>query len=292
MISSHSEYGSIKEVYLKTVEDAFVDQQFIDRQWRDLNYLGAPQFDKCLSEYRNFESILKKAGADIKYFSKNIKLSMDAMYCRDASIATDYGMILCNMGKEARKPEPSSCRNDFLIENQQILGEITAPGTIEGGDLAWLDFDTLAIGRTYRTNDEGIRQIKDLLEPKGVKIVTVDLPHYKGPSDVFHLMSILSPIDKNLAVIYSPLMPITFRDLLVDMGYKFVEVPDEEFDSMACNVLALGPRKCLMVEGNPITKSRLEECGASVLSYRGEEISVKGGGGPTCLTRPIRRVHR
>ena len=171
-----------------------------------------------------------------------------------------------------------------------VLGVITAPGTLEGGDVAWLDAKTLAVGHTYRTNEEGIRQLTALLQPLGVTILSVPMPHYKGPSDVFHLMSVLSPVDCNLAVVYSPLIPIVFRNELMARGYELVEVPDTEFDSMGCNVLALAPRVCLMVKGNPITKARLEKAGCKVIEYEGEEISVKGGGGPTCLTRPVMRT--
>jgi len=128
-----------------------------------------------------------------------------------------------------------------------------------------------------------------LLEPKGISIIVVELPHYKGPSDVFHLMSILSPVDKDLAVVYSPLMPIKFRNHLLERGYTLVEVPDAEFESMGCNVLAVAPRQCIMVEGNPITQQGLEQAGCKVTTYKGAEISVMGGGGPTCLTRPMLR---
>ena len=136
---------------------------------------------------------------------------------------------------------------------------------------------------------EGINQLIALLEPHGIKVLIVDLPHYKGPSDVFHLMSILSPVDKDLMVVYSPLMPISFRNTLIDMGNSLIEVPEKEFDSMGCNVLAIAPRECVMVDGNPISKLKLEEAGAIVHTYKGLEISVKGGGGPTCLTRPLLR---
>ena len=160
---------------------------------------------------------------------------------------------------------------------------------MEGGDVAWLNEKTLAVGLTYRTNVEGIRQLKNLLSPKGVEVIVVDLPHYKGIEDVFHLMSIFSPVDKNLAVVYSPLMPIRFRNLLLEIGYELVEVPEKEFESMGCNVLAIEPRKCIMVEGNPITQKALEKAGCQVYTYKGLEISIKGGGGPTCLTRPLKR---
>ena len=214
---------------------------------------------------------------------------MDSIYCRDAAIATNKGMIICNMGKAARANEPQAEKEAFEAIGIPVLGTITAPGTIEGGDVAWLNENTLAVGHTYRTNEEGVAQLKTLLQPLSVDVITVPLPHYKGPSDVFHLMSILSPVDTNLAVVYSPLMPIAFRNLLLQRGYQLVEVPDEEFETMGCNVLALSPRVCLMVEGNPKTKAALEKAGCKVIVYKGEEISVKGGGGPTCLTRPIQR---
>jgi N-dimethylarginine dimethylaminohydrolase len=198
-------------------------------------------------------------------------------------------MILCNMGKPARNNEPQAEEDAFHQQGIPVLGRITLPGTIEGGDLAWLDEGTLAVGHSYRTNLEGIDQLRSLLRPLQVALITVPLPHHRGPGDVFHLMSILSPVDKNMAVVYSPLMPIGFRDLLLKKNYQLIEVPADEFDSMGCNVLALEPRVCMMVEGNPQTKWLLEKAGCKVITYQGEEISVKGGGGPTCLTRPVFR---
>lgn len=193
------------------------------------------------------------------------------------------------MGKESRINEPYSQAQVYKEHNISILGEIKSPGTLEGGDVTWLDEKTLAVGHTYRTNDEGIIQLKALLEPKGIEIIVAELPHYKGKQDVFHLMSILSPVDKNLLVVYSPLMPIKFRNELLNRGFELIEVPKEEFESMGCNVLAIAPRKCLMVDGNAKTKKRLEKAGCEVFVYKGNEISVKGGGGPTCLTRPLLR---
>jgi N-dimethylarginine dimethylaminohydrolase len=218
------------------------------------------------------------------------KTWIDSIYCRDASIATDFGMIICNMGKKRRVYEPKAQLEAYQQNTLEILGEITFPGTLEGGDVAWLDQNTLAVGHTYRTNEAGIDQLKALLHPKGIEVVVVELPHYKGKEDVFHLMSILSPVDKNLAVVYSPLMPIKFRNELLGRGFQLIEVPEEEFESMGCNVLAVSPRDCLMVDGNPITKKLLEEAGCQVIAYKGNEISVKGGGGPTCLTRPMKRT--
>ncbi len=285
----HSEYLHLHSVCIKPVENAFVSNEILSEQWLDLNYLSKPDYNKALLEYQIFESILQRESVKIHSFPMDISVKIDSIYCRDAAIATDFGMIICNMGKIDRLNEPNAQKKYYQKNKIPFLGEIKSPGTIEGGDVAWLDEKTLAVGHTYRTNEEGIDQLKQLLEPKGIEIVIVELPHYNGKSDVFHLMSIFSPVDKDLAVVYSPLMPIKFRNELIKRGYKFVEVPDEEFESMGCNVLALAPRKCLMVQGNPKTEQELLTIGCEVINYQGEEISLKGGGGPTCLTRPILR---
>lgn len=288
--TAHSETGKIKSLYLKKAIDAFSNESHIDQQWKSLNFLGKPDLVKAINEYSIFESFLKDNGVELFYFNKDDSVNMDSIYCRDASIATNKGMIICKMGKDARKNEPLAQKKVYDAQGIPILGTIEYPGSLEGGDVAWLDERTLAVGHTYRTNEEGIRQLTTLLEPLGVEVITVPLPHFKGPDDVFHLMSILSPVDRNLAVVYSPLMPIGFRNYLLNHGYKLIEVPEEEFDTMGCNVLALAPRICLMVDGNPQTKKALEKVGCKVHLYSGNEISIKGGGGPTCLTRPVFRT--
>lgn len=288
-LTCQSEYGEIRTVFTKPAIDAFIKKEKAGAEWKNLNYLRLPDLAKAQKESDDFQTILSAAGAEVMNFPKDETLSLDSIYCRDASIATDHGMIICNMGKEQRRGEPSSQMKTFLQNGIEILGKIQTPGTLEGGDVAWLDEKTLAVGLTYRTNEEGIRQLKELLLPHGVEIITVPLPHYKGPTDVFHLMSVLSPVDKDLAVVYSPLMPIVFRKGLLARGVQLVEVPDSEFDSMGCNVLAIAPRKCLIVKGNPVTVAALRNAGCDVIEYEGSEISVNGGGGPTCLTRPIWR---
>jgi N-dimethylarginine dimethylaminohydrolase len=285
---SQNEYGKIKSILLKSPKQAFRNNDQINQQWKELNYTELPNLEESLDEYQSFEGIIAEMKTDIIYLDENKNTGLDSIYVRDASIATREGMILCNMGKDAREGEPEAQRIAYEKAGIKILGQVNTPGKIEGGDVAWLDEDTLAVGRGYRTNDEGIQQVRELLSGFA-NVVEVHLPHYRGESDVFHLMSIISPVDKDLAVIHSPLMSVPFRELLVDMGYQFVEVPEGEFDSMGCNVFALAPRKCLMVQGNPITKKRLEEAGAEVIEYKGEEISLKGCGGPTCLTRPLIR---
>ncbi len=286
MITCHSDYGKIKRVLLKSAKEAFGSENKINQEWEKLNYLNPVNFEKSVEEYENFKSHFSDSNTLLLPQSQS---SMDSIYCRDTSLATDYGLILFNMGKEARRSEPKAIEKYARENNLDILGWVESPGTCEGGDMCWLNEKTLAIGHTYRTNYEGINQIKAFLEPKGIEVLVVELPHYKGPEDVFHLMSIISPLDRNLAMVYSPLMPIYFREELVRRGIDLVECPDEEFESMGCNVLALAPRKCLIVEGNPESVKRLQEAGCEVIEYRGEEISQKGCGGPTCLTRPLER---
>ena len=288
-MTCQSEVGKIRSVFIKSVSDAFVDEETISKEWKALNFLSKPDLGKARQEYKKFEDLLRNNTTDVYYFPQNESVTMDSIYCRDAALATDAGMILCNMGKPARANEPEAEKETFDKLGIKILGGIHSPGTIEGGDVAWLDSKTLAVGHTYRTNEGGIRQLKALLNPLGINVITVPLPHYRGPSDVFHLMSILSPIDHDLAVVYSPLMPIVFRNELLNRGYTLVEVPDDEFESMGCNALAVAPRKCIMVRGNAQTKLALEKAGSTVFEYEGDEISLKGGGGPTCLTRPVWR---
>ena len=289
-VTRHSEYLKLASVYLKSAKNSFLSEEELSEHWETLQYLSKPNFKKSLEEYAAFQTFFREKNISTCFFPINKKTKIDSIYCRDASIATDFGIIICNMGKQGRIHEPYAQLEAYKMNNVNILGEIKFPGTLEGGDVAWLDQNTLAVGHTYRTNEEGISQLKGLLQPKGIEIIVVELPHYKGESDVFHLMSILSPVDKNLAVVYSPLMPIKFRNELLERGFQLIEVPEQEFDSMGCNVLAVAPRDCLMVAGNPITRKLLEDAGVSVHIYEGNEISVKGGGGPTCLTRPIDRI--
>ena len=288
-LTAHSEYHRLRSVFLKSIDHGFRNQEQINAQWRSLNYLSAPDMTKACTEYKSFISFIQSYGTEIHQFSVNNDTGMDSIYCRDASIATDHGIILCHMGKAQRQGEPKAQGDDFIKKGMKILGTIEPPGTLEGGDVAWIDPQTLAVAHGYRTNDEGFNQLHALLSPHNVDVIQVPLPHYKGPSDVFHLMSIFSPIDRDLAVVYSPLMPVFFRNMLMDRGYQLIEVPDEEFESMGCNVLAMAPRHCLIVRGNPITVSRMQNAGCVVHEYEGQHMSVLGGGGPTCLTRPIIR---
>jgi N-dimethylarginine dimethylaminohydrolase len=283
-----NEYGRIESIALRHARDAFLNPASIAEQRQKLNYHSAPDFDAAIREYDAFVEALSLAGAQVHLLPAGDDLTLDAIYVRDSAIPGPEGVILCNMGKPARSGEPLANGAGLDARGIEIAGRIGGNGRLEGGDFVWFDDTTCAVAHGYRTNAEGIRQLRDLLGPD-VHVEVCPLPHYKGPEDVFHLMSILSPLDRDLALVYSPLMPVPFRNWLIERGLRFVEVPDEEFESMGCNVLATAPRRCLMVEGNPETHRRLEAAGCEVVTYPGAEISRKGEGGPTCLTRPLVR---
>lgn len=284
-----SEVGTISRLVLKHAREAFVDDASIAAQWRSLNFTAAPDFAAANREYDAFAALLEADGIDISYLPRDETVGMDSIYVRDASVLTPHGVVLSTMGKVLRAGEPDAQAKFYARHDVPIIGSIEPPGQLEGGDVVWLDARTVVVGWGYRTNLAGIRQFEALLSDGVDDCIVAPLPHWRGPTDVFHLMSILSPVDRDLAVVYSPLMPVPLRQMLVDRGYGFVEVPDEEFESMGANVLSTGPRRCVMLDGNPVTRAALERAGAHVRVYRGQEISVKGGGGPTCLTRPLVR---
>ena len=290
--SAQSETAPLTEVLLKHPREAFVDERTIAAQWQALYFTAPPDLARAVDEYDRFVAILKDAGAALHMLPRSEGTTLDSIYVRDAAVVCDKGMILCRMGKPQRAAEPSAHASglDALgLPQPRVIGRIEPPGALEGGDVLWLDSRTLVVGRGYRTNDTGIRQLRVLLGDSVDELVVVPLPHWRGHNDVMHLMSLISPVDDNLAVVYSPLMPVPFRERLLDRGIELIEVPDAEFDSMGTNVLALGPRRCVMLSGNPRTRAALERAGAEVFEYDGNEISVKGAGGPTCLTRPLSR---
>ena len=284
-----TEYGTLASVVVKHVRDAWVDARTIAAQWKMLNYTAPPDLPRAIDEHDRFIDILRSSGAAVHELPRDSQTTLDSIYVRDASIVFPSGSILCAMGKAERATEPAAQEKALDGFGVAIAGQITAPGKLEGGDLIWLDEKTLAIGRGYRTNAEGVRQLR-ILVGESVDVIEVPLPHWHGQGDVMHLMSLISPIDRDLAVVYSRLLPVPFREWLLEREMRFVEVPDEEFETMGTNVLALAPRRCLMLTGNPLTKRSLEQSGCEVLEYEGSEISVKGAGGPTCLTRPLVRT--
>ena len=287
--NGQSETGKIQSVLMKSPAKAWLGQDFVNHQWQKLHYPSRPDFEKVLQEYNQFAAIIENNVPEIHYLPEDDRTGLDSIYTHDPVIITKKGAVLCNMGKKERQGEPAAIA-DYLKElGIPVIGEIKAPGRIEGGDVVWFDDDTAAVGIGYRTNREGIAQLRELTRGIVEEIVEVHLPHWNGPEECLHLMSMISPVDRDLAVVYSRQMPVTFRNLLIEKGIKFVEVPDEEYDNFACNVLALEPRKCVMVAGSPRTKAALEKAGATVFEYHGQDVSIKGGGGPTCLTRPLYR---
>ncbi len=285
-----SEVGHLRAVAVKHPRDAFVDDRTIAAQWQHLRFSGPPDLGRAMGEHERFLEILGSAGAAVHLLPRDDRTTLDSIYARDASVLCGRGVILCSMGKPQRGAEPDAQARALseIPGACPVTGRITPPGRLEGGDLVWLDSRTVVVGLGYRTNAEGIRQFR-ALAGDSVAVVVVPLPHWRGEQDVMHLMSLISPVDHDLAVAYSPLMPVTFRDWLLARGIRLVEVPDDEFESMGTNVLAIAPRRCVALAGNPRTRAALERAGAEVVEYEGTEISVKGAGGPTCLTRPLAR---
>ena len=245
---------------------------------------------RTLEEHRAFRDLLVDAGVEVIVAEADEPGLLDGIFAYDPSLTTDAGAILLRPGKALRLPEVAATEATYREMGIPIAGRIEAPGTVEGGDTLWLDERTLAVGRGYRTNDEGIRQLREILAPQGVEVLVVDLPHWHGPEECLHLMSFISPVAEKTAVVYLPLMSVPFVQELQRRGWDFIEVPDEEFDRHGCNVLALAPGKVLVCDGAPVTRQRLIERGCEVLVYQGDEISHNRAGGPTCLTRPILRA--
>jgi N-dimethylarginine dimethylaminohydrolase len=285
---SFNNWGKLKRVAIRDIDAGFVSDTKIDAEWKDLNYHSRPDLSLARKQYEALERALRAAGADVIKLPADPALTLDSIYTHDALVVTPKGLVMPRMGKMQRRKEAEVNGSALAKLGFPIAGLIGGEGKLEGGDLVWLGEHTLLAGVGYRTNQEGLRQLSHLMG-KSVEILSFDMPHYKGKSDVFHLMSCFSPLDKDLAVVYPPLMAARLVECLESRGIKFVEVPQNEFDSMGCNVLALGPRHALMVDGNPETKRRMEAAGVKVEIYEGSEISRKGEGGPTCLTRPLVR---
>jgi len=287
---AHPEVGRIERLLLKHPREAWLGREPIRNQWRELNYTGAPDFGKACAEYDVLAGILGRYAGQIRFLPEDGRTGLDSIYVRDAACEAPRGLVIGRMGKARRQSEPGAVRDFCLEAGWPIAGEIREPGTLEGGDLVWLDAKTAAVGHGYRTNAEGIRQFRAIVAADGCEVIEVPLPHWDGPGDVLHLMSMVSPVDVKKLLVHSRLLAVPFRNRLLDMGFDLLEVPVEEYATMAANVLALAPGTCLALAGNPRTARLMEKAGIEVLTYEGTEISAKGAGGPTCLTRPLRRA--
>jgi dimethylargininase len=269
-------------VYAPVAPDAQVS-------WAEFGYFHPIDHDLALQEHLAFRAILTEGGAEVVTAEIGDAGLQDAIFPFDPVIVTDRGAILGRMGKELRRREVDLMRETLTDLGIPIVGEIQSPGTFEGGDSFWVDERTLAVGRGYRTNSAGIDQLRAILAPMGVEVITVDLPYWHGPDECLHLLSLISLLDRDLAVVYLPLLTVEFVKFLQTRGIHLVEIPDDEFATQGCNVLALEPRKCLMLEENVESIRRLREAGCEVLTYQGKEISHNRSGGPTCLSRPLLR---
>ncbi|MEH7118773.1 arginine deiminase family protein [Neobacillus vireti] len=282
-------YKKLNKIIIKHPNDAFISQEHLSNQWRKYNYLQEPDYLKAHQEFELFLAIIKEHVDEIEYLPAEETVGLDSLYAHDPVKFTKKGAIILKSGKKLRQPEAEAYKRFLQEKNIPILGELTGEAVADGGDLVWLDERTLLIGQGYRTNDEAIRQIKELTKEFVDECIIVPLPHDQGEEECLHLMSIISIVDENLAVVYSRLMPVFLRQLLIKRGFELIEVPDEEYVRLGCNVLALAPRVCVIVSGNPNTKNQLIQSGAVVYEYDGNEISYLGTGGPTCLTCPVIR---
>ena len=255
-------------------------------RWREYGWRAEPDPTAAAREHEALCALLEAAGAEV-VLATGEPGNPDAIYAYDPLLVGDDGAVLLRPGKDGRLGEPAALVADLDRAGVPVAARIEPPGTVEGGDTLWLGRDTLLVGRGYRTNASGVEQLAAAFPDAELHLY--DLPHWNGRAEVMHLMSLISPLDDDLALVYARLAPVRLLELLAERGIATVEVPDEEFESMGANVLALGPRRALALAGNDETRRRLERAGVDVVVYRGDEISRKGDGGPTCLTRPLLR---
>lgn len=277
-------YGILRWVLVKQPGPAFGEAD--PGEW---HYSSVPNLKVARQEHDDFVSIVRDAGVKVAYHDEPQPGRADAIYVYDPALLTDEGAVILQMGKGQRRGEEAAMARRLESLGIPVLGTLWGEACAEGGDLLWVDQNTLAVGLGFRTNLEGLRQLEGFLKPLGVTVLPVELPYYAGADACLHLMSLISIVAPKLAVVYPPLLSVPFWQQLRSRGFMLVEVPDDEFGTMGTNVLALAPAKCVMLEGNPVTQRRLEAAGCSVQIYVGNEISLKAEGGPTCLTRPLLR---
>jgi len=281
--------GALQRVLVCSPRTAGWNRPEYAARWRDLGFHHAPRFDQAQAQHDALCHELKAAGAEIIELTPAPDLSLDAVYTHDASLPTDFGLIVLRPGKPNRVAEGP--RHASFCETLAIstLGKITAPGTTEAGDMVWLAPKTLLIGHGYRTNAPGIRQMRELLAPKGVEVISAPLPFGPGPSACLHLMSLISLLNDRTALVDLPWLAVETVELLESRGFHFIEIDPSERDTLACNVLSLGNNRLLAIEENLATNARLRQSGFDLRTFPGSELCINGSGGPTCLTRPLLR---
>jgi N-dimethylarginine dimethylaminohydrolase len=281
--------GALQRVLVCSPRTAGWNQPQNLAAWRDLGFHHEPDFAAAQSQHETLCRELQTAGAEIIELPANDELSLDAVYAHDASLATDFGLILMRPGKPNRAPEARLHGTSCAALSIPTFGTITSPGTTEAGDILWLDSKTLLIGHGYRTNSSGIEQMRALLAPKGVQVLSAPLPYGPGPSACLHLMSLISLLDEQTALVDLPWLAVETVELLKSRAFKFIPIDESERDTLACNVLALGGKRLLAIEENHKTNARLRHSGFDVRTFPATELCINGSGGPTCLTRPLLR---
>ncbi len=281
--------GKVESILIKHPREAFVSQDNLNKTWEEYKFFGCPDYEKVLEEYEAFENILKDHVENIYYLPYDERTGLDSIYAHDPLKVTEKGAIYFPMGKAVRDREYLATKAYLESIGIPTLGEIKAPGKMEGGDILWIDEKTVAIGQGYRTNEEGIRQFKELTKGIIDEYIIVPMPHGDGEDACLHMMSIISFVDTDKAVVYSKYMPVFFRNLLIERGFQLIECNDEEYDYLGTNLLALEPGLVVLIDGCPEIQKKIEATGVKVLTYKGQEVSFRGTGGPTCLTAPLYR---
>lgn len=287
--NGHSMVGVLRRVMVCSPQTAGWDNAERVARSQGLGFLHAPDFRVAQAQHDALCAVLAQAGAEVVQLPASADLTLDAVYAHDASLPTDFGLIPMNPGKANRVAEGQHHR-DFLKElGIATLGEVAAPGNTEAGDILWIDSHTLLVGHGYRTNPAGIEQMRRLLEPHGVEVLTAPLPYGAGPSACLHLMSLISLLDEKTALVDLPWLAVETVELLKSKGYRLIEIDYSERDTLACNVLSMGARRLVAIDANTKTNQRMRDAGFEVCTIPGSEICINGCGGPTCLTRPLLR---
>jgi N-dimethylarginine dimethylaminohydrolase len=287
--NGHSMTGELLRVMVCPPRHAGWDRSDRAANWRDLGFLHAPQFSAAQTQHDTVCRLLKEAGAEVICLPPDDSLTLDAVYTHDASLATDYGLILMNPGKKNRVPEAQAHAKLCSQLGIPVSGEVRSSGTSEAGDMVWLDSRTLLVGCGYRTNQAGISQMRSLLAADGVEVVSAPLPYAAGPAACLHLMSLMSMLDERTVLVDLPWLAVETVELLRARGLQLIEIDYAERDSLACNVLSLGRERLIALEENAGTNHRLRDAGFEVSTFPGSELCKNGSGGPTCLTRPLLR---
>jgi N-dimethylarginine dimethylaminohydrolase len=287
MYGGNSMTAPLKRVLVCTPAAARWEEPERAPDWRSLGYPRRPDGGRASLQHAGLCSLLRGAGCEVLELPR-ADLSLDAVYAHDASMVTAAGAICLRMGKQARASEPEAHRKFYESVGIRVIGDIEAPGAVEAGDLVWLNDGTLLAGRGYRTNAAGIEQLRDHFGPD-VRVASAPLPHGEGPAFCLHLMSLISLLDEQTALVDLSWLAVETVELLLQLGYRFIEIDPSERTTLACNVLSLGNGRLVALAENPRTNARLRKFGFEVLEFPGDEIGINGGGGPTCLTRPLLR---